>query len=218
MYSPWPDGSFLDDAEQYVAAAQKNTHKSQKVYHLRSSKDGVGALADLVHGDRLYIMGHGIPFIDDKIKGDYMWKGPEQQGYSTYNVDNKEGDKFCYPALTPLQLLDKLSDHAILNIFAVTDIRLWVCKSGDKGVTTFAWDFTKLITQINPKVIVTAYSGFMLLRTRTGKKRGDVDRKDPNAESKPAKDFKVVINPPVQRSQVVFKPLCIDTDWDYDFG
>lgn len=223
MYSPWPDESFLDDAEQYVTAAQNRSgrvddrgrslgkpHKAQnagKRYHLRKAGSG---LDDLQPGDRLYIMGHGIQFEDPAmIKGDFAWNGPVQAGYSSH-----EAKGIRYPALTPTQLLDKLTDEG-LRLFLVTDVRLWVCRSGDKGDTTFAWEFTDLITNLNPKVIVTAYRGFMLFRKYSGEKRGNEQRN--NDESKPAKDFKVVINPPkVQPSQVVFRPLCLDTD-DLDY-
>ncbi len=184
MYCPWPNRSFVDHALEYIAGASNRQHKKEKQYYVR--EHGPKVLNDLQPTDRLYILGHGVDSGGCiQADTDTPWNpNYAALGYSAYN-----GPKVKTTILKPAELVTKLTQAGLPQ--EVTDIRLWVCKGGDKSFDDFGWTFTALLLKINKGAIVTAYKGFMLLPRKTGKKTGQLSME---GESSAAKNFRMVVN------------------------
>jgi len=187
MYTPWPNDSFGGLAKQYVAAAQNRTdHKPgrNKTYFFRNAIQG--SLHDLVPTDRLYIMGHGVEDLTAiAADSDVQWsENLRGLGYSSYR-----GPKYTQAILKPNELIAKLTEAALPTDFV--DVRLWVCKGGDRQFTDFGWEFTAKLRETWKAAIVVAYKGYLTLGPQSGRKRGAMVKTD---ESIAAKNFRMVIN------------------------
>ena len=171
-----------------MAAQNRTDHKpgKEKAYFFRTAV--AGSLKDLVPTDRLYIMGHGVDSLTAiSADTDVVWsENFRGLGYSSYR-----GPKYAQVILKPDELIAKLTEAALPTTFL--DFRLWVCKGGDPEFTEFGLEFTKKLREIWKEAIVVAFTGYMTLGPKTGRKWGDMVKGAKDSDNY-AKKFRIVIN------------------------
>ena len=174
IFSPWEisedtgKASMMDIGEQYIIGANKRAHKRQDKEYKAADFLNDGELATV---DRLYIFGHGT-------NGDYIvpdhdvtYAGAHSTLFEEYTLG---GPKDLRPCLSSTNLVEMLRRCGIRK--DLEDIRLWVCKAGDVTYTEFGKNFAKEIRKVCPKAVVTAYTGYLTLQPKSGRKCTSVTR------------------------------------------
>ena len=175
-YSPFPDGSFKNDVQEFLTNVRTHiTPKQPKHYCFRdyqpTQKD---QLAKVPRGTRLYIIGH-CDRSAGYLSGDKAAPGPAP-GFSHVNGRL---------ALTPEQLADVLTFKEDIGT-SISQIKVWAC-IGARGTGSFVEQFASIALDRWPWIEVFGYMDYMVL-SRTGKKRGAIEQ---DADSRPASKSKV---------------------------